>query len=228
MKFRRTSLLSTRSRFAHRGGFSFLEIVFAVVLLSLTAATILSAISYVYSRQRAEQQTLGAHEIASRLVLQYLDDKGTMPDPSLPVEYGRDRYRWEMRLDPVTITPAEPAHPRNDSSSSTAAASVERRGLLDKVRQVTILAWLSEESGGSYGPDAAVPNAKITRLMYPMANRNPDSFQHLLESDTGLREFRDELSGSTPNSPSATPQARPGSTSATSRSNSRPAGTPKK
>ena len=48
---------------------------------------------------------------------------------------------------------------------------------------------------GSYGPDALVPNAKITRLVYPMANRNPDSFQNMVESEDGLRQFRDELSG---------------------------------
>lgn len=193
LRQRKSSASGSGLRHARRA-FSFLEVVFAVVLLSLLSMSIVGAVSFVFGRQRAEQQSLGACEIANRLMLQYLDDKNSMPDPSLPVEYGPDRYRWDMRVDPVIITPAEPARPRTDAGSGV-TLNAERRGLIDKVKQVTIRAWLGEESGGSYGPDALVPNAKITRLVYPMANRNPDSFQNMVESEDGLRQFRDELSG---------------------------------
>jgi len=148
-----------------------LEVVFATTILAMIVSTLFGAIGYMLGRQRVEQRSLGAAELANRLMLQYLDDFTSMPDPNLPIVYGQDRYRWEqMPNRTIRIEPAEPAR-------SARASVPDRAGtLLEKSDLVTINVWLSEESGGSATPTAAVPHASVSRIVYPLlASRNPDS-----------------------------------------------------
>lgn len=190
-----------------RRGLTFLETLFASALLAIVAAAVFSALSFVLGRQLYEQRTLAAYELANRVVLQYLDDPDQVPDPNLPLEYGKDRYRWTLAVDPVTVVA---------SSETPKDAGDTRRSMLDRVKQVTVRVWLGEESGGSqaFEPGAPIPKAMLTRIMYPMAYRNPDAFDRLINSDAGRRRLFDDMSGGSdrstpagarPSSPAANP-----------------------
>lgn len=173
---------------------TFIEVTLAVALLAIISSTVFGAFSYLVGRQRLEQQKLGSAEVANRLMLQYLDDPDSMPEAGLPVEHGPDRYRWDQIQTPVKIKPAEPANPRAAAASPAARSS---SALLENTRQVTIRAWLSEESGGSPAHDLSVPNVTITRIVYPtIGGRNPDSMQHILKNNPGaMQRYRDMLTG---------------------------------
>jgi len=209
-----------------RRGLTFLETLFASALLAIIAAAVFGALSFVLGRQHHEQRTLAAYELANRIILQYLDDPDQLPDSSLPLEYGKDRFRWAMTIDPVTVTA---------TSEAPKDAADTRRSMLDRVKQVSVRVWLGEESGGSreFAPDLPHPKAALTRIMYPMAYRNPDSFDRLINTDAGRRRLFDDMSGGSDRSTPA--GARPGSPSqpatprgATPNSPARRVGTPPK
>ncbi len=171
-----------------------LEVVFATATLAMIVSVLFGAIGFMLGRQRVEQQTLGAAEVANRLMLQYLDDFTSMPDPSLPIAYGKERYRWEQLPNrSIRIEPAEPAR-------RSRAGTPDRVGsLLEKSDLVTIKVWLGEESGGSLTPTTAVPHASVTRIVYPLlASRNPDSWENAQKNDEVIRTLRDKLSGGGP------------------------------
>lgn len=185
-----------------RRGLTFLETLFAAAMLALVAAAVFGAISFVLGRQLQEQRTLAAYELANRLVLQYLDDPDQLPDPSLPLEYGKDRFRWELNVDAVTVTAV---------SEASKDPADTRRSMLDRVKQVSVRVWLGEESGGSlaFEPDSPMPKAALTRIMYPMAFRNPDAFDRLINSDAGRRRLFDDMSGGSGSTPAGSRPAAP-------------------
>ncbi|MCC6228887.1 MAG: hypothetical protein IT432_06655 [Phycisphaerales bacterium] len=187
-----------------RRGLTFLETLFASALLALVAAAVFGALSFVLGRQHHEQRTLAAYELANRIILQYLDDPDQLPDQALPLEYGKDRFRWTLTIAPVTVTAANEA-PKD--------AAETRRSLLDRVTQISVRVWLGEESGGSrdFEPDSPMPRAALSRIMYPMAYRNPDSFDRLINTDAGRRRLFDDMTGGSDRSTPA--GARPSSPS---------------
>lgn len=189
-----------------RRAMTFLEVVVAVALLALLASTVFGAFNFMLGRQRLEQQTLGAHEVANRLVLSYLDDRNAMPNSSLPIEYGPDRYRWDFQVTPVKIVSPESANP---DAAPRPAPLRDRVPFNERIRQITVRVWLGEESGGTFGAETGVPHAKITRLLYPLANRNPDSFDNMLKSDAGIRGYMDEILGTERAGPAAPANRRP-------------------
>lgn len=184
---------------------TFIEVTLAVALLAILSSTVFGAFSYLTGRQRLEQQKLGSAEVANRLMLQYLDDPNTMPEVGLPVEHGQDRYRWDKIETPVKIKPAEPANPQAAASAGTPTAR-GNSALMENTRPVTIRAWLSEESGGSYDHDLSVPNVTITRIVYPtIAGRNPDSASNILKDPEAMRRYRDMLTGASSGKSGSTP-----------------------
>lgn len=168
-----------------RAGLTFLEVVLASAILALVAAFVFAAFNHMISSQERQQRRLGAAELCNRLILQYLDDKETMPSPTLPVAYGGARYRWRLTEAPAHLTPARPdvAAERIGASSLT----------VDRIQLITVNVWLSEESGGSFVNDGTSPSYTITRLMDPIStSRNPDSFANLLANPQG-KAFRDYM-----------------------------------
>ncbi len=184
--------VTTRSRGfrrASRRGLTFLEVVLSVVLLVVVTAMVMQAINSMLAAQVIHRQRLGAAELANRLTLQYLDDKRSMPARGLPVVYGRDRYRWEHDERPVTINPARPeaVQARNASTQT-----------LNRIISVTVRVWLGEESGGSYAYDPMVPGYVLSRVVNPVALRNPDSIDKMLKDPEAYREFLAALTGNAP------------------------------
>jgi type II secretory pathway pseudopilin PulG len=197
--FRRTS----------RRGLTFIETICAVAMLALVAAAVMAAFHSIIAQQERQAHRLGAMELCNRLILQYLDDSDTMPTSGLPILYGDERYRWELHEIPVQLVPARPDVAEDRSTSGTSAISVNR------MTAINITVWLSEESGGSAAFDPAYPSATLTRLMDPIALRNPDTTKYLGKSSTKQQEliqrFRTVGRNATqPKPPSNTPAAGPG------------------
>ncbi|MDX2016241.1 MAG: type II secretion system protein [Planctomycetota bacterium] len=164
-----------------RVGMTFLEVVIAVAILGLTATMIFSGLGWVTDRQTRDRQGMASAELANRLLLQYLDDRNSLPQRSLPLAYGTERFRWTMDVAPITITPAVTA--TGDNTAQTNNLRTER------LEHVTITVWLSEESGGAMNPTPDIPSATLSRIVDPLALNNPDSASNLLSSDAGIRQL---------------------------------------
>lgn len=178
---------------------TFLEIVFAVTLLGILAATLLGAANFMLSRQKHEQRTLAAAEIANRLILQFLDDPAGLPSASDPVGYGEDQFRWTKDEYPLTFIQAKEV-----------PISMEGRQppRFDKLKVVKVRVWLATASGEGPG-SPGIPHAEISR-MYDSAQifRNPDTLKHILSSEEGQRRLRESATGVSP-SPSPPPRSSP-------------------
>lgn len=173
----------TRRHIRERG-FSFLEAVAAAAVLGLVAAMILSSVNNLIAGQKRSQQRLACAEIANRIILQYLDDKKSLPAGGAPIPYAGSEYRWSMRESSVAIVPARPEIAAERAGTSSLS--------IDRLSHISVRVWLSEASGGSAAYDEAVPHAAMSRLMDPIARagRNPDSAAHLF-SDTGSEQFQE-------------------------------------
>ncbi len=167
-------------------GITILEVVFAVVLLMMTTATLVSSNSFIYKSQGREAQRLGAAELANRLLLQYIDDKNSMPSESLPIEYSQRQYRWSMDERRVTVV-YDPA--AGDDEDNTSGIGPER------VRLIVVRVWLGAESGGSSLYTDQVPSIVITRLHDPLGfeYRSPDTSENQLKSESGIRDILNEI-----------------------------------
>jgi type II secretory pathway pseudopilin PulG len=170
---------------------SFLEVVLALAILSMIAATTLSAISSITGQARASRQRLAAMELANRLVLQYMDDPTRMPRAELPLEYAQERYRWSFREGSVSMLPVIAPEERTTLGP--------RR--LDRFKTITVTVWLGEESGGRAVPDEGTPGAVLTRLMDPYALRNPDAIERLLADPQRRQWFLEAFTGAAPSAP---------------------------
>lgn len=161
-----------------RRGMTFLEVVAGAALLALLAATLFGAIGYMFRSSVRERQELAAAELANRLMLQYLDDYRQMPSRTAPVKFGAPGaewwFRWELRVTGATLE-------EHVADESRRAARVERTqsANLSRFKQITMRVWLAEDSGGSASRVPEVPQYAITRVMDPLATRNPDSIQKM-------------------------------------------------
>lgn len=163
-------------------GFTLLETVLAVTLVSMVAASIAMTYSSIQRQRVIEQQRLGAAELANRLILQYLDDRSAMPSQLQPIEYDADRYRWSLDTAQIAFTPAvQPERERSRAFS------------LERISQVTVRVWLVDENDGPVSFTPNVPNAIVSRLRDPLALANPDSLENALQTPEGRRDFISEL-----------------------------------
>ncbi|MCW5776284.1 MAG: hypothetical protein KIS87_07600 [Phycisphaeraceae bacterium] len=180
----------TRSAPHRSRGITFLEVVLSTVILAMAVAAMASACGFLFNVQTRQQRTLGCAEVANRLILQYLDDQKSLPNPDLPVEYGPAQYRWQLAKSRVRVV-TDPALEQ---------AVRERRiqgGLsLDRLEQITVTVWLSERSGGARTLADGPPSVTITRLTDPVkVYRNPDSFDNLINTEEGRRTLINMLMG---------------------------------
>ncbi len=165
-----------------RRGMTILEVTLAMALLGFVVMAMFSAFGFAGAMSKREQQRLGAAELSSALIVQYLDDKNSLPSQQ-PIDYGAWKFRYHLREDKVGFIEARPP------------AGTTRTVSLDRLKQVTITVWLSEESGGSFDPDGESPQVVLTRVVDPMALRNPDSFANMMSSDAGRRTLTDQIGG---------------------------------
>ncbi|MDF1808285.1 MAG: hypothetical protein P1U42_01165 [Phycisphaerales bacterium] len=173
-------------RLQSRRGLTFLEAILAVVLLSMVAISLSSAVSFMSQSQRRMAQRLGAAELANRLILQYIDERDSLPDKALPIEYDIDLYRWTLEEKPVKFE-------FDDKVVDEAGNNVGGGVSLDRIKLITIKVWLASDSGGSRSFTSNVPNATIRRLIDPLAFNNPDSLNTLLQKPGGIEQLFESL-----------------------------------
>lgn len=191
---------ATPSRRATRRGVTFLEVVFATAMLAVVATAVFSALSFVTSTQERQQRRLAAAELCNRLLLMYLDEEQSMPSTLDSLEYDGDRYRWELREEPVQVEYAK----RNDRPSTS---TVDQ---MTQLRLVTVQVWLAEESGGARSGREGAPGAVVARLFNPVAiYRNPDSAQNAVSTDEGRRRWVTRFLESGGGAPKAPPKGTP-------------------
>jgi type II secretory pathway pseudopilin PulG len=182
-----------RARRTIARGLTLLEVVLAVTLVALSAGAGGLALSYVVTGQERQARRLASAELANRLILQYLDDEDSLPRPGTVIRYASDYYRWELEQDPLRLQAAREA----------ASAGVPRAVGLERLKRVTVRVWLSEESGGARAWEAGVPGATLTRMVDPLAFRNPDSFAARVGTEQGMRRLLEEMMGGVPAPPRA-------------------------
>lgn len=165
---------------------SLLEVALATTLLGIASAMIFSAVGQMSVGQQRQQQTLGAAEVANRLILQYLDDPNQLPRKTAPIPYGGYSYRWSLREENVELqTPS-------GLSSEAMSTLTERRGQTNRSspKSITVHVWLSEEQErGGITASAQTPEFVLTRLMDPMAARNPDTFRKMINDPNQINRF---------------------------------------
>jgi len=158
---------------------TFLEVVCAVAILAMVTATVVGAMSFVVAMQQRQQKKLNAAEVANRLMLIYLDDPTELDRMGPLVPYGGAKYRWSKAEGGVTFRPAKtaPAPGQPGGGNNTTASGMER------FVNVSISAWLSEESGGAFKPEPETPASTLARLVDPVPMRNPDSLNYTVSND---------------------------------------------
>jgi type II secretory pathway pseudopilin PulG len=174
-----------RRRYTTRRGVTFLEAILASVLLAMVASTLAGGVSFMAQSQRRMDQKLGAAELANRLILQYIDDRESLPDRTLPIEYDIDLYRWTLEEAPVDFV--------FDNMRSDDGGGVGSGASLSRIKLITVSVWLGDESGGSRSFTTEVPHSKIARLIDPLAFNNPDSLKTLLEQPGGIERLFESM-----------------------------------
>mgnify|MGYP003649085154 CR=1 FL=1 len=171
-----------------RRGFSFLEAVLAAALLGIIASAIFSVLGYVYASDREDAIRLGAAEVANRIIITYLDDETSIRKLPDLIDYGPDRYRWELDDDTVRIE--EPnRHLRVTAGRDGAVPSALVR--LDEIR-VTV--WQDDGTDASLVA-GSTPGVRLNRLVNPIAYRGDDAISRLLESPERITGLMQNLTG---------------------------------
>jgi prepilin-type N-terminal cleavage/methylation domain-containing protein len=171
-----------RRRWSRRG-VSLIEVVMASLLLAIIASAVVGGITTVIAGDARNQQKLEALELASRLILQYLDDKEAMPKPEAHVTQGRGVYRWVMRESPVQLSMPEESvidRPAEGPGSKT----IDKLVLLS----VSVYAGVPDGMGGyAYGDRVCT----LTRMYHPLSviYRNPDMMKRLAADPARMMEI---------------------------------------
>lgn len=185
-------------------GLTLLEVMLAVILLGLVAVAVSSTVTLLARLQADDRQRLGAYELASRKILEYLDDKDSIGSDGLPQEMYGFRYRWQLKETPVRMT----------LKQSEAAARSQSQLSPERFRQVTVRVWLVDEVASANG--VAVPGeemATLSRIYDPFGIlfRNADSRDNAIMNKDGLADIMRLLAGTgvqpQPGNPAATPAA---------------------
>lgn len=162
--------------FRSRRGSTLIEVVLAGVLLLLVAGSVFAVISQTMQAGARQRHRLAAHELAGRIMLQYIDSPKGLPDEGAPYEDGVYKFRWALTGEDVRV--------------KTEAEKVS--ALFDKTRLLRVKVFAGVEAGGGT-VRRGEQLAEIVR-MYNRAlilSRNDDSKgRGLLDQDT-LKEFLD-------------------------------------
>jgi type II secretory pathway pseudopilin PulG len=160
-----------------------IEAVLAVVLLGMVGTMLASASGFMGNMQGRLGQRLGAAELGNRLMLQFMDDRDSLPSKALPIEYNAEFYRWTLEEIPVTF------NVETSDELQTSASAVGGGVNLQRIKLISIKVWLGADSGGSRAFEQGIPSATITRLIDPLAFSNPDSLQTMLDQPGGIEKL---------------------------------------
>lgn len=188
-----------------RAGMTLLEVVTSVVILGLVASSLAGALAFVFRSERQQDLRLAAHELASRILLQYLDDETVVEGMrGKPLDYGVNRFRWDIDITRVAMSVKAPA------ANSTRPRSQHH----DRFECVTVRVWL--ESDQAHGRNAVLdqgtaPLAELSRLLDPAAARNSDAMDRFGRSPARMADLirRMGMAGGAPTPSNSQSEERP-------------------
>ena len=165
-----------------RHGLTLLEILLAVTMLVLVTTSITAAISTITAMEARSRKRVAACELANRIIIQYLDEKKSLPLEAKPLDYGKDRYFYELT----------PWQSRMQINRTQESAGPNLQGLA-RYKVVRVTVFEAEESGDY--PVKGQRLASIERIYDPATARSPDSIQK-----TNVEELINDLfpQGATP------------------------------
>lgn len=152
----------------------------------MVTATVVGAMGFAVGMQQRQQKKLNAAEVANRLMLIFMDDPTELDKMGPLVAYDGAKYRWTKQEGGVTVHSIKPPPAAGAPGSGNSAGGSNQT--LDRLINVTISTWLSEESGGSVAPEPLTPAATLVRVVDPLPLRNPDSLSNMV-TDENLRKI---------------------------------------
>lgn len=159
-----------------------IEVVLAVLLLTLTATAVMSAVGFVVGTEGRARKILAATEVANRLVLQHLDDEKQMPDRGRPIDYGEYRFVYDTRMANV---------PMQMSSASLGVGNASAATNLNRFRLFTVYVYEAEttRAGAAIRSGDGEPIAVLSRLYDPVAVRNPDTMDRIGKDPDRIKDI---------------------------------------
>jgi len=174
---RAISASAARARSARRG-VTFLEVVFAAVILAMAAGAISGAFALIERLSLRDDARLAGYEVAHRLILQFMDDPESLPPEHLPLEMGKFRFRYTLGKEALLEDP-------------TGERGVERRQgqnvnnleMADRLRGRLLLLTVQVNWER---PDGYVDEvATLTRVFDPFATSDSTTMlRHVLDAAT--------------------------------------------
>ncbi len=165
-------------------GLTLLEVLLAVALLALIAASVLGAISAIDGMQSRSRMVLAASEVGNRLMLQYLDNEKSLPSKTQPIAYGPYQFFYEITTERVTMDLNE--------RQRLGDARPNEQGL-GRFEQVSISVFEAKATDGQPVPTEQV--AQISRMVDPFAMRNPETVQGFDRDQTRIQDLIKRLPG---------------------------------
>lgn len=164
-----------------RGGVTFLEVVFASAMLGIATSGFVAALGAVETLDALSARRLEAHEVAHRVLLQFMDDPRSLREDT-PYPLGRGVYRYIVRKDVLLPEDAESERVSIRKSAHTKTLDPLAR---IKARLTMITVEVFEEEQGRRGTD---PLATLSRIYDPFADaeNDPQTFmQHVVDMFEG-------------------------------------------
>lgn len=164
-----------------RGGVTFLEVVFASAMLGIATSGFVAALGAVETLDALSARRLEAHEVAHRVILQFMDDPRSLQQDT-PYPLGRGVYRYLVRKDVLLPEDAEAERVSIRKSAHTKTLDPIAR-IRARITMVTVEVY--EEVRGQR---AATPLATLSRIYDPFgdAENDPQSFmQHVVDMFEG-------------------------------------------
>lgn len=147
---------------AARRAMTLLEVILAVLLLSLTVAAVTGAISAIIGMETEGRKRLEGYEICNRIMLQFLDDEEGLPGKGLPITYGDHKYFWDLDKTGARMV----INKKQESGGANLQA-------LDRFMLVGVTVYDATQNGNY--ETRGEPIAFLSRVIDPYAPRNPDS-----------------------------------------------------
>lgn len=170
-------------------GVTFLEVVFSAALLSIAAATITSAYTFIERSSMLDETRVGAHEIGHRLILQFMDDPTAMPPTDSVLPLGRHEYRYLLREEILAASQVD-----GENLTVRHTQHVRSVGLIERFQARLVLITVDVYQSVD-GRRAAMPIATISRIFDPLhgVEEDPEAFQkqiiHMFADDPATQQI---------------------------------------
>lgn len=162
-----TPLAHTRRRHpALQPGITLLEVLLAVVLLTLVASAMFASMGAIDTMENRARLNTSAFEVANRLMLQYLDDEKKLPSKVEALDYGPYSFMYDVSESRVKMG-------LNAAQLSGGSAP---QGL-ERFRQITVTVFEADVAGPYPVKGEAI--ALLDRIVDPSAPRNPETIDNL-------------------------------------------------